>query len=120
MKKLLIPILSVALSLATGSFVPAQGPAEGGPRPHRHGPPNPTEMLTRTLQLTDAQKPQVKPLIEAAQPKLQAIHEEARAQADVVLKQLDAQIRPLLDPAQQQKLDALETLRDSHQQGPPE
>lgn len=120
MKKHLIPILSVALSLAAGSFASAQGPEEGGPGPRHHGPRDLTGMLSRTLQLTDAQKAQVQPLVDAAQPKLKEIHEQARAQADVVLKQLNAQIRPLLNPEQQKKLDALETLRDSHLQGPPE
>jgi Spy/CpxP family protein refolding chaperone len=120
MKKHLIPILSVALSLAAGSVVSAQGPEEGGPGPHHHGRPNLTEMLNHTLQFTDAQKAQVQPLVDAAQPKLKEIHEQARAQADVVLKQLDAQIRPLLDPQQQKKLDALETLRDSRLPGSPE
>lgn len=82
MKKLLIPILSVALSLVAGSLVTAQGPDEDGPHPHRHGPPHLTEMLNHTLQLTDAQKTRVQPVVDAAQPKLKAIHEEAPVQAN--------------------------------------
>ena len=67
-------------------------------------------MLTRTLQLTDAQKSQVEPLVTAMRPQLDAIHQKARAEADAILKQLDAQIRPLLTPEQQKRLDAVETL----------
>ena len=72
-------------------------------------------MMTRMLQLTDAQKTEVEPLVAAVRPQLQAIHEKARAEADVVLKQLHAQIRPLLTPEQQKRLDAMELL---HGAGP--
>jgi Spy/CpxP family protein refolding chaperone len=118
MKKLNLPILTVALALVAGTFVCAQAPDEDAPPMHRHGRPNLTEMLNHTLQLTDAQKAQVKPLADAAEPKLKAIHEQARAQADEVLQQLHTQIRPLLDAEQQKKLDALETLRASDPHGP--
>lgn len=120
MKKTTIPILTLVLSLVASSLVCAQGPAPDGPPRHWHGRPDLTEMLNHTLQLSDAQKEQVKPLVEAAQPKLTAIHEQARAQADVVLQQLDTQIRPFLDATQQKKLDALETLRANGPQGRPE
>lgn len=74
-------------------------------------------MLTRTLQLTDAQKSQVEPLVTAVRPQLEAIHQKARAEADVVLKQLDTQIRPLLTPDQQKRLDAMETLHGTGEHG---
>ena len=61
----------------------------------------------------------MQPLVDAMQPKLQAIHEQARAQADEVMKQLHTQIRPLLDATQQKKLDALETLHDTGPHGGP-
>ena len=118
MKKLNLPILAVALGLAVGSLVYAQGPDVDGPPPHGHGHHDVTAMLDHTLQLTDAQKAQVKPLVDAAEPKLKAIHEQARAQADEVIKQLHTQIRPLLDATQQKRLDALETLHETGPHGP--
>ena len=43
-------------------------------------------------------------------PQLEAIHQKARADAEVILKQLHAQIRPLLTLEQQKRLDAIEVL----------
>ncbi len=112
----LIPFtLCAAATLAISSLVFAQGPDDqGGPR-HHHGPHDLTAMLNHTLDLTDAQKPQVQAAVTAVQPQLEAIHQQARTQADAILKQLDAQIRPLLTPEQVKKLDALETLRAGHE-----
>ena len=94
-----------------------------------------TAMLSHALNLTDAQKAQVQtmvaavqpqleaihqqahaqaaPIIKQLQPQLEAIHQQARAQAAPIIKQLHTQIRPLLTADQQKKLDALETLHDS-------
>ncbi len=94
-----------------------------------------TTMLSHVLNLTDAQKAQVQtmvaavqpqleaihqqahaqaaPIIKQLQPQLEAIHQQARAQAAPIIKQLHTQIRPLLTADQQKKLDALETLHDS-------
>ena len=77
-------------------------------------------MLTHTLDLTDAQKTQVQTYVAGVKPQLEAIHEQARTQADAVLKQLDTQIRPLLTPEQVKKLDAMETLRAGHEGPGPE
>ena len=106
----LIPItLCTAAMLALGQFAGAQTPDD--PAPPFHHRPNLTLMLTATLQLTDAQKAQVDALVKGVQPQLDAIHEQARTASDAVLKQLDAQLRPLLSADQQKKLDALATLR---------
>jgi Spy/CpxP family protein refolding chaperone len=112
----LIPIaFCVSAFLAVAQFAGAQ--ASDNPAPFCHpGGPNMTAMLTHVLQLTDAQKTQVEPLVTAVRPQLDAIHQKARAEAGVVLKQLDAQIRPLLTADQQKRLDAMETLHgtDAH------
>ena len=106
-RKLIPIIVGVSVFVTVAQFAGAQTP--DNPSCH-HGPQNLTMMLTRTLQLTDAQKSQVEPLVTAVRPQLEAIHQKARAEADVVLKQLDTQIRPLLTPDQQKRLDAMETL----------
>ena len=103
--------------LVAGQFAGAQAPDEPM-SPHRHGPPNLTAMLTHMLSLTDAQQTQVKALVAEVQPQLDAIHEQARQAADVIIKQLDAKIRPLLTADQQKRFDALETLRETRPAGP--
>lgn len=114
----LVPItLGLAAFLAVAPFAGAQAP-DGAPAfCHKGGGPDMTGMLTHVLQLTDAQKSQVEPLVTAVRPQLEAIHEKARAEADVVLKQLHAQIRPLLTPEQQKRLDAVEVLHGAGAHG---
>lgn len=103
--------------LVAGQFARAQTP-DDPMSPYRHGPPNLTAMLTHMLNLTDAQETQVKALLAEVQPQLDAIHEQARQAADVIIKQLDAKIRPLLTADQQKRFDALETLRETRPSGP--
>jgi Spy/CpxP family protein refolding chaperone len=114
----LIPVtLCAAACLALGQFAGAQTPDEPASPPFHHRP-NLSGMLTHTLDLTDAQKTQVEALIKAIQPQLDAIHQQARTAADAVLKELDTQIRPLLNADQQKKLDAIATLRGIGPHGP--
>ena len=105
---ILITIIGAAM-VALGQFAGAQTPEDGSDW-HHHGPPNMTAMLSHVLNLTDAQKAQVQPLVDAIKPQLDAIHQQARAAAEPIIKQLHTQIRPLLTADQQKKLDALETL----------
>jgi len=72
--------------------------------------PNPTGMLIRTLSLTDAQKQQVQPYIDAIQPQFDAVLQQARQAEDTLFQQLAAQIRPFLTAEQQAKVGALQTL----------
>lgn len=112
-RKPIIARLLIISSLAAGTHLAAQTPEDAPPPPpfHQHGPPDLTAMLTNTLDLTDAQKTQVATLVDAVKPQLEAIHQQARIAADAVIKQLNSQIRPLLNAEQQKKLDALEARR---------
>jgi Spy/CpxP family protein refolding chaperone len=113
----LIPIaFCVSAFLAIAQFAGAQAPDNPAPFCHTGGP-NMTAMLTHVLQLTDAQKSQVEPLVTAVRPQLDAIHQKARAEANAILKQLDTQIRPLLTPDQQKRLDAMELLHGTGAHG---
>ena len=105
--------LSSAALLAIAPLATAEAPDDAPACAHHGGPMKMTAMLTHVLKLTDAQKAQVQPLIDAAQPQLKAIHEQARAAAEPIMKQLHTQIRPLLTAEQLKKLDALETLHSS-------
>src|SRR5450432_841577 len=83
------------------------------PPPCQFGSPDLAQMLTQMLSLSDAQKAQVQPLAQAVQPQLDTIHKQARDSGEAILKQLSAQIRPLLTTAQQTKLDSLDALRSA-------
>jgi Spy/CpxP family protein refolding chaperone len=112
-KTLTLVVLTATGCLAT-PLARAQAVEDPAPFHHRHhGPFDLNAMLTRTLNLTDAQQAQVKPLVAEVQPQLDAIHQQAHQSANLVLKQLDAKVRPLLTPEQQKRLDAFATLRET-------
>jgi Spy/CpxP family protein refolding chaperone len=116
-KKLAI-VLFAAAQMFAGNFVSAQTASATpvAPGPPLFARPNLSDILTRMLLLTDAQKAQIQPYVDAVQPQLDATHQQARQAADTLLKQLSASIRPLLTPEQQIKLDAFEAMRAA---GPP-
>ena len=101
MKQTLIVIAAFAL----GAFTFAQAQRPGGPHGGWHL--NPLEEMTSTLNLTDAQKTKLQPIVDQAKPQLHAIHQEAMTKARAVIDASVAQIRPLLTPEQQTKLDAI-------------
>jgi Spy/CpxP family protein refolding chaperone len=91
--------------IALGGFAIAQpedGHGGGGGR-HRHG--NPLEHMTETLKLTPDQQAKAQPILDQAKPQIVAIHQEAMQKAKAVMDKTMSQIRPLLTPEQQQKLD---------------
>ena len=106
-------ILCAAAQLAAAQLVSAQDSPTPSPTPIRPPfvKPNLSDMLARMLLLTDAQKAQLQPYVDAVQPELDATHQQARQAEDALLKKLDASIRPLLTPDQQTKLDVLEAMR---------
>src|SRR5204863_842801 len=96
--------LTIIAAIALGVFSFAQAQPPGGPHGGWHS--NPLEEMSSTLNLTDAQKAKVQPILDQAKPQLRAIHEEAMTKAKAVIDASLAQIRPLLTPEQQTKLDA--------------
>ena len=125
--------LAIASGLALGSLasVNAQG-NEDGPGGHRHGHGGPgghrgwggkgmgMEHLTKGLDLTPDQQAKVQPIVDQAKPQIQAIHQDAMQKTKAVMDNTMAQIRPLLTPQQQQKLDAMkqahEKMREARQE----
>ena len=108
--------LFAAAQIFAVNFVSAQTPSETSvvvtkPGPPPFSKPNLSDIFTRLLLLTHAQQAQLQPYVDAAQPQLDAIHQQARQREDALLRQLDASIRPLLTPEQQNKLDAFEAVR---------
>ncbi len=83
---------------------PQDGPGGKGGW-HHHG--NPLEHMTETLKLTPDQQTKVQPILDQTKPQIAAIHQEAMTKTKAVMDQTMSQIRPLLTPEQQQKLDAM-------------
>ncbi|HEX7516993.1 MAG TPA: hypothetical protein VF345_06875 [Chthoniobacterales bacterium] len=99
-----------AAMLATISIANAQDPAAkdssgNGPR-HRHWG-NALEHMTKTLDLTAEQQAKIRPIIEQAKPQIAAARQESRQKIKAIRDNIRSQIRPLLTPPQQQKLDAI-------------
>jgi Spy/CpxP family protein refolding chaperone len=63
--------------------------------------------LSKDLGLTDDQKAKVQPIIDQTRPQIAAIHKEAMEKMHAVMENAGNQIRPLLTPEQQTKLDAM-------------
>lgn len=101
---------AIVLSLVAWAAVNAEDQAGPG---RRHGgrfhqPGMMFDRLDDDLNLTADQKAKVQPIVDQAKPQIRAIHEEAMQKTKTVMDNTMAQIRPLLTPDQQQKLDAMQ------------
>ena len=98
-------LLTMAAAILLGALNFAQAQPPTGPHGGWHR--NPLEELSSSLNLTDAEKTKIQPIIDQARPQLQAIHQDAMTKAKTVIDDSVSQIRPLLTPEQQTKLDAI-------------
>jgi protein CpxP len=115
MKSRLNTITAACLALfVTVSIGLAQDPAKDndGPRRWQHKRGNHVERLTKALDLTPDQQAKVKAIFEQAKPQIQAARAEGRQKAQAIRENIQAQIRPILTPAQQQKYDAIKKARE--------
>jgi Spy/CpxP family protein refolding chaperone len=104
--------LFAAAQMLAASLASAQTPTPAAPMmPPPFGKPSISEMFSRMLSLTDAQKSQLQATFDATQTQLDAIHQQARQAEEPLLKQLEAQIRPLLTAEQLAKLDQIQAMR---------
>jgi len=95
-------------AIALGGFVMVQaqpGPGGGG-RWHGHG--FGLQGMTEKLNLTSDQQTKVQPIIDGAKPQIAAIHQEAMRKMKAAMDSTLSQIRPLLTPDQQKKLDDIQ------------
>jgi Spy/CpxP family protein refolding chaperone len=100
MKRNFLTLAAAGLIVLGGFFVvQAQGPRAGGGRGHG------LDRLTEGLNLTPDQQAKIQPIINQAQPKIAEIHREAMEKIKEVTASTVSQIRPLLTPEQQKKLD---------------
>ena len=100
--------LVAASAIALGGFVVAQAQpgTGGGGRWHGHG--FGLQGITEKLNLTSDQQTKVQPIIDGAKPQIAAIHQEAMQKMKTVMDSTISQIRPLLTPDQQKKLDDIQ------------
>ena len=101
MKRSLLTLAAISVISAGLAF--AQGPGPG----HGHEGLS-LEHLTTSLNLTADQQTKVKPILDAAKPQLQQIHQDAMTKAQAVHDSVMSQIRPLLTADQQSKADQLQ------------
>ncbi len=107
MKRNLLTVVAAG-AIALGGFVMVQaqpGPGGGG-RWHGHG--FGLQGMTEKLNLTSDQQTKVQPIIDGAKPQIAAIHQEAMQKMKAVMDSTVLQIRPLLTPDQQKKLDDIQ------------
>jgi Spy/CpxP family protein refolding chaperone len=105
MKRNLLAVVTAG-AIALGGFVIVQ--AQPGPGGGGHGHAFGLQHLTDKLNLTSDQQTKVQPILDAAKPQIRTIHQEAMQKAKTVMDSTLSQIRPLLNPDQQKKLDAIQ------------
>ena len=99
--------------IALGGYAFAQsqtgfgGHRAGGGRGHAFA----LEHMTKSLNLTPDQQSKVQPLIDQARPQIVAIHKDAMQKTHAIIDNTMSQIRPMLNPDQQKKFDALQKAR---------
>src|ERR1700748_3303281 len=114
--KLKLITLTALSALALGSSVLANDPENdrAGGRGMRHSG---LEHMMDDLNLTPDQKTKVQPIIDQAQPQLESIRRDAMEKTKTVMDNTMSQIRPLLTPDQQKKLDDMKNDRRAFRGG---
>ena len=122
MKIKLITLVAVgAFSLGSIAFAQEPPPGSSG-EPGRHGGGRGSrgasiEKITDQLNLTPDQKAKAQPIIDQARPQIENIRREAMQKMKAVMDNAMAQIRPLLTPEQQKKLDEAKNERRMGREG---
>lgn len=72
-----------------------------------HDPQHRLERMSRELDLKDAQKTEVRKILEASHAKMKALHNEAFPKFKAIHESTKAEIRSLLEPQQQSRFDRM-------------
>ena len=112
----LICTVPAAIAQDNGGGGDQQAAPAGGPGGHRHfDPEKRTEMLTRQLKLTSDQQPKVLEVLKSEQSQMESLRSDTSTSQDdrrskmmEIHKTSDGQIRALLTPDQQKKLDEMQ------------
>ena len=119
MKRKLITLPLLGL-VALGSQALANDPVPAGDNDghgRRGGRRASLERITDQLNLTPDQKTKIQPILDQARPQLETIHREAMEKTRKVMNDTFSQIRPMLTPEQQKKLDETKTDRRGGRDG---
>jgi Spy/CpxP family protein refolding chaperone len=111
-RNLLLLVAVVALVLGGLAIAFADMEAAPGGHPGWHGHGFGLEHVSKALKLTPEQQAKVQPIVDQTRPQFIAIRRDAMQKAHTVIDQAMSQIRPLLTPEQQKKLDDLKKARD--------
>jgi len=108
MKRNLLTLM-VTGAIVLGGIVMVQAqPGAGGGGGRGHGKRLMLERLPQELNLTSEQQTKVQPIIDQAKPQIATIRREAMQKIKAVMDSTMSQIRPLLTPDQQKKLDDIQ------------
>jgi Spy/CpxP family protein refolding chaperone len=107
MKRNLLTVVAAG-AIALGGFVVVQAQPGSGGHGGGHGHAFGLQRITEKLNLTSDQQTKVQPIVDAAKPQIAAIHQEAMQKMKTVMDSTLTQIRPLLNPDQQKKLDDIQ------------
>ncbi len=107
MKRNLLTVVAAG-AIALGGFVVVQAQPGSGGHGGWHGHAFGLQGITKQLDLTSDQQTKVQPIVDAAKPQIAAIHQEAMQKMKTVMDSSLSQIRPLLNPDQQKKLDDIQ------------
>ena len=113
--KLMTLTLAGALALGSAAALQAGHPGRGGDGGCEGGPHRMEfglDHVTKQLDLTPQQQAQVAPILDAAKPQIAAIHKEAMEKTHAIMQASTTQIRAILTPEQQQKLDKLQAAHE--------
>ena len=107
MKRNVLTVVAAG-AIALGGFIVVQAQPSPGAGGHGHGHGFGLQRITEKLDLTSDQQTKVQPIIEGAKPQIAAIHQDAMQKTKAVMDSTLSQIRPLLTPDQQKKLDDIQ------------
>src|SRR5215471_19615575 len=106
MKRNLLAVVAAG-AIALGGFIITQAHAGSG-FGCAHGHAFGLQGITDKLDLTAEQQTKVQPILDQTKPQIAAIHQEAMQKMKSVIEGAVSQIRPLLTPEQQKKLDSIQ------------
>jgi len=108
MKRNLLTLMAAGAIVLGGIVMVQAQPGPGGGSGRGHGKRLMLERLPQELNLTSEQQTKVQPIIDQAKPQIATIRREAMQKIKAVMDSTMSQIRPLLTPDQQKKLDDIQ------------
>src|SRR5260370_35014075 len=108
MKRNLLTLMAAGAIVLGGIVMVQAQPGPGGGSGRGHGKRLMLERLPQELNLTSEQQTKVQPIIDQAKPQIATIRREAMQKCKPGMYRTMSQIRPLLTPDQQKKVDDIQ------------